>query len=232
MRKAWLAVPIFLLAAAGWFQSANREIAVSIPQSTIQHSLDARLPMRGHAQALTWTVEKAVVTLPGGGDVAVDATVHGAMMRWSATAHVTGRAKLAYRDGAFWLSDVRVDGLSVDSADAAASANGELEVSVARLLAGRLARHPDGALDLLMSHVPVYRIADDTPRGVIARAVLSSVQASNGELDVWLDPAGALVRLLGWCVVVASAALAAMLLVAFAAGGGEVSLVTAVGSIF
>jgi hypothetical protein len=221
MRKGWLALPILLLAGTGWFQAAHRDFIVHVPKASLQASVDARLPMKGHARALSWTVKKASVSLPGGGDIGLDATVSGGLMKWSATARVVGRARLSYRDGAFWLSDARVESVSVDGDDAARV--GALEMGALRLFAAQMAHRSDGPLDMLLDRLPVYRLPTDTARGIAAHALVSSVRAVNGELEVRLDPLGAIVRVLGWCVVLlASACLGTMFLAMIAADGAGI----------
>jgi hypothetical protein len=216
------------LLAAGYTSAGGFAFDVRITEDGMHQMVAAKLPLEHVIGPIVWRVNTADLTVLDQGRVGFDSNLHGAVSDHEADAHVAGSGVLAYRSGAFWLSDFHIDRLDhvvVHNAESSERPSGpitkawrevvghneHLKAAIGEVrdeVMTEALKHAGDIFSAIFARIPVYRLHDDL-KGSVTRLVLVSVGTDGHDLIAHVDPLGGVLR------AIAKAVVAAILLYAF-----------------
>lgn len=196
------------------------DFEVVIPEDEVRDRIEDALPVRSGSTELELTVTDATVDFLGTGEkgqVALTGEVKLAGFGMAATSEVDTVTAIRYEDGDFYLSDLRLDDLSLTPtlatrakiaalkrawqplidqfAAEVRTAEGDMTFEEAKAEFQRtlipLVRQ---AMDEALATIPVYRLQGDAAKGA-ARLILKDIAFTDGEAIAILSPAQAMIKI-------------------------------------
>lgn len=219
-RGAYPVVAAIALCLAGAvvlaYAALNRTVTVRLSRDTVQERVDAELPIKGSAAGVDYEIPRAHVSLRPDARIEVDADVSARALGQSALTNLVGSGVLVYREGAFHLTDFRVERMTakvadptpeagwslaglVDAATLAGQAGGMLEGTRFAGAAAFIGGKADAAAGYVkekggemlagtLERIPVYRLDGTDRRQRLAKLVLGDVRVEDGHLVAALNP--------------------------------------------
>jgi hypothetical protein len=210
-----------LAAGATVYEVANRTLEIHIPRATVQHAIDARLPLSHAAGPLRYGIDAVRVVLKPDGQVDLHVQARIEVQGRTVEAQLRATAGVAYRDAGIWLANLKPGNVRIQHPGTGKlGPMAGLATRLTRMIDWQPDAEPEAAdpppdlagmaveapvIELLQSMLdrePIFRLDEVEAAGRTGtRAVIRAVHADNDVLVVVIDPVAALWRALGKVVM-------------------------------
>lgn len=196
----------FLVVGGGLYWFAHKTIEIRFSQADLQQRFEKKLPLESKGPHHIYRISSGQVTLRPDGRIRVDFRFHVELVGRFADGRCLGSAVLDYRDGDFYLADMKTETIDLDNVVLRPRHPGEDEKTWLRIQShlGLEEGHTDAEavrsfLEFLLRETfdrqPIYRMDTSTRKRLVAKKMLREVRVENGVLIAVLAPATGLLNL-------------------------------------